>query len=209
MEGGLLNPLFIKDAVIKIKYWIEKIYTNQVQSAIKDILFDQEISDRFILAYKKEFFSTLTTIFNILQKTPLAQSFSLDCVLKYLMDYEEITFNDVNESCNIKFSTIHGAKGTEADTVILIESSEMFASKGNKSSQNYLLEHSNEYFIAISDLKKLNFYQDLIEKNKESNNLEKARLLYVAFTRAKKSLHVISNMHDKERSCASILSEIL
>lgn len=208
-SGSLFTSLSLKKATEQIKLWIDKANKGQIKTIIKNIMFDDRVSIKFVDVYKKEFFSTLTTVFEIIDALPIPQSFSLDCVLKCLMEYEEIALNSVNESCSVKFSTIHSAKGTEADTVIFIESSEVFKANSGGQNQEYILQHADDYFIAMPDLKKLDFYKIISEATKEKVMHEKARLLYVALTRAKKSLHVISDVHHKEKSVASILAEIL
>ena len=86
------------------------------------------------------------------------------------------------------FSTIHGVKGMEFDTVILID-----LKQKNTSNKEKMLFLDNCFWFKITECKITN-YENLselnqqIEKQEQQDNNEELRLKYVAITRAKRRL---------------------
>ncbi|MBG6111677.1 DNA helicase-4 [Flavobacterium sp. CG_9.10] len=86
----------------------------------------------------------------------------------------EYHHND-NDLINLSFMTVHSAKGLEADYVIILN--------GNSGTYGFPSE--------ISDDPLLNF---LLSKADQFPNGEERRLFYVALTRAKKHVHILSSI---------------
>ena len=142
----------------------------------------------------------INKFFNILQtsSTPIAIDFEL---VEYQIKKTYLSDIPSAEEC-IQFFTIHKAKGLEFDTVIIpsLNSTTRTSDKkmivyGNyiKNNQIYNITAFNE-----SDDKFPHLYDLIynIEKDKEENELK--RLLYVAMTRAKKKLHLIGSVLMKD-----------
>ena len=102
----------------------------------------------------------------------------------------------------IQFFTIHKAKGLEFDTVIIPSLNSTIRASDKKMivSDNYIKNNQIYEVTAFSEPdNKLPHLHNLIysiEKNKEENELK--RLLYVAMTRAKTKLHLIGSVLFKD-----------
>lgn len=88
----------------------------------------------------------------------------------------------------VEIMTIHAAKGLEFDHVLLVD-----LGRRPRASQGDLIEfvNSQEHGLLLAyddDSKTDPFYDQLKEINKEKEHAEKKRLLYVAVTRARKTL---------------------
>lgn len=138
----------------------------------------------------------INKFFDILQtsSTPIAIDFELveDQISKnYLSDIP-------SAEERIHFFTIHKAKGLEFDTVIIpsLNSTTRASDKKMIMHENYIKNNHVYDITAFSEPNnKLPHLHDLIyniEKNKEENELK--RLLYVAMTRAKTKLHLIGSV---------------
>ena len=142
----------------------------------------------------------INKFFDILQKssTPIAIDFELveqQITKTYLSD---IPSTDER----IQFFTIHKAKGLEFDAVIIpsLNSTTRTSDKKMILTDNYIKNNRLYDVTAFSEPdNKLPHLHDLIyniEKNKEENELK--RLLYVAMTRAKTKLHLVGSMLFKD-----------
>ena len=85
-----------------------------------------------------------------------------------------------NELVDLNFMTVHSAKGLEADYVIILN--------GNSGTYGFPSE--------ISDDPLLNF---LLSKADQFPNGEERRLFYVAITRAKKHVHILSSIENSSK----------
>ncbi|MEC7859744.1 MAG: 3'-5' exonuclease, partial [Pseudomonadota bacterium] len=118
--------------------------------------------------------------------------------LEELIDNFRVSSSPVMEA-RIQVMTIHKAKGLEFDHVIL-PSLGRIARPSERTVLNWLENPINENEILISPIgstenDKLHSY--IQNSIKESETLELDRLLYVAFTRASRSLDVIGNVNVK------------
>jgi superfamily I DNA/RNA helicase len=142
----------------------------------------------------------INKFFDILQtsSTPIAIDFELveyQITKTYLSDIP-------SAEERIQFFTIHKAKGLEFDAVIIpsLNSTTRTTDKKMIASDNYIKNNQIYDVTAFSepDNKLPHLYGLIynIEKNKEENELK--RLLYVAMTRAKKKLHLIGSVLFKD-----------
>ena len=118
--------------------------------------------------------------------------------LEELIDNVRVSSSPIMET-RIQVMTIHKAKGLEFDHVIL-PSLGRIARPSKRTVLNWLENPINENEILISPIgstenDKLHSY--IQNSIKESETLELDRLLYVAFTRASRSLDVIGNVNVK------------
>lgn len=143
----------------------------------------------------------IQTYFNLLDRiTARSNWINIQELDEQLMKY----FNTVPKSSKVQVEimTIHKSKGLEFDNVILAG-----ATRGVKSNQNKLLywyertNHNHTIDLMLAPIKKIeqgidriNNYFQFIEN--EKNNHERLRLLYVAATRAKKSLHIMLTLQE-------------
>ena len=142
----------------------------------------------------------INKFFDILQtsSTPIAIDFELvehQITKTYLSDIP-------SAEERIQFFTIHKAKGLEFDTVIIpsLNSTTRASDKKMIVSDNYIKNNHIYDVTAFNEPdNKLPHLHDLIyniEKNKEENELK--RLLYVAMTRAKAKLHLVGSLIFKD-----------
>lgn len=143
----------------------------------------------------------INKFFDILQtsSTPIAIDFELveyQITKTYLSDIP-------SAEERIQFFTIHKAKGLEFDAVIIpsLNSTTRSTDKKMIVSDNFIKNNHMCYVSAFSEPdNKLPHLHNLIyniEKNKEENELK--RLLYVAMTRAKMKLHLIGSIAFKDK----------
>ena len=113
-------------------------------------------------------------------------------------EYTMHSYGNSNDYC-IRFSSIHSAKGLEADTVILLnfkletdKSQLKFIYKDN---QNIFIPYNNEYlfFLKPSCNESCVELDDYINEEYTEESKELFRLLYVALTRARNKLYVFNN----------------
>lgn len=142
----------------------------------------------------------INKFFDILQitSTPIAIDFEL---VEYQI--KKTYLSDIpSAEERIQFFTIHKAKGLEFDVVIIpsLNSTTRASDKKMIVSDNYIKNNQIYEVTAFSEPdNKLPHLHDLIyniEKNKEENELK--RLLYVAMTRAKTKLHLIGSVFFKD-----------
>lgn len=110
---------------------------------------------------------------------------------------------DVGASNELQIMTIHKAKGLEFDTVILPG-----LSKGSGVDESSLLmwmelPHETEQALLLAPVKAAGtsdspIYNYLKRLERDKQRLEEGRLLYVAATRAKKQLHMITSVELKQ-----------
>lgn len=144
------------------------------------------------------FFKLLQTLEN---DTHLVNMLDLDEKLAQL--YANPTTDAVNP---VEIMTIHKAKGLEFDTVILPELDRPLPSDDPQ--LLLYLERPNQLGgadLLLAPIKatadeKDPIYEYLRLEEKKRADFETARLLYVAATRAKKSLHLIASLHRDETS---------
>ncbi len=147
----------------------------------------------------------INKFFDILQtsSTPIAIDFELveyQITKTYLSDIP-------SAEERIQFFTIHKAKGLEFDTVIIpsLNSTTRSTDKKMIVSDNFIKNNHMCNITAFSEPdNKLPHLHNLIyniEKNKEENELK--RLLYVAMTRAKMKLHLIGSIVFKDEMKAA------
>ncbi|WP_104697256.1 MULTISPECIES: RecB-like helicase [unclassified Helicobacter] len=115
-------------------------------------------------------------------------SFLYEDIESFLNEIEKIDIDPIKEHLDgIKLLTIHGSKGLEFDHVIVCDRLKNKNSQGPKfivdENKIWFNQKNREYFDK-------NFSQAL-EKEKNKQRVEENNVLYVAFTRAKKSLFVI------------------
>jgi ATP-dependent exoDNAse (exonuclease V) beta subunit len=147
----------------------------------------------------------INKFFDILQtsSTPIAIDFEL---VEYQI--KKTYLSDISSAEErIQFFTIHKAKGLEFDTVIIpsLNSTTHSTDKKMIVSDNFIKNNHMYHITAFSEPdNKLPHLHNLIyniEKNKEENELK--RLLYVAMTRAKIKLHLIGSIVFKDEMKAA------
>lgn len=147
----------------------------------------------------------INKFFDILQtsSTPIAIDFEL---VEYQITKTYLSDIPTAEE-RIQFFTIHKAKGLEFDTVIIpsLNSTTRSTDKKMIVSDNFIKNNHMCHITAFSEPdNKLPHLHNLIyniEKNKEENELK--RLLYVAMTRAKMKLHLIGSLVFKDEMKAA------
>ncbi len=95
----------------------------------------------------------------------------------------------VKKLIDIQYLTIHKAKGLQADHIILLNA--------NSGKYGFPSEMSDDPILNM-----------LLSEGDQFENGEERRLFYVAMTRAKQSLHIISDKKNKSKFVAEIESEI-
>ena len=113
-------------------------------------------------------------------------------------EYTMHSYGNSNDYC-IRFSSIHSAKGLEADTVILLNF-KLEADKSQlkfiyKDNQNIFIPYNNEYlfFLKPSCNESCVELDDYINEEYTEESKELFRLLYVALTRARNKLYIFNN----------------
>lgn len=171
------------------------------------------ITDLRQLSYVEEFWQILKST----QNTPM--TIDLDLLTQKL---QQIYVNQINENAYVQIMTIHKAKGLDCDHVILygLEKPtraddkailmwfEYLSSYDDENNENNYANHHDFVNLVLAPLETLDdnkhkIYSYLRYLEKQKNDNENIRLLYVAITRAKKSLHIIAQIKtifDKESS---------
>lgn len=141
------------------------------------------------------------TFFELLETTESSEI--LEQQLQNLYAEPTVTTNKHSHS-PIQIMTIHKSKGLEFDTVIVPG-----LNRTQKSDTKPLLlwnerlsttDHTSDLIMApinATGSTENPIYKYLQYEEKQKNHFETGRLLYVAVTRAKKSLHLLANIEDK------------
>ena len=114
----------------------------------------------------------------------------------------ELTNQNISKTA-IRLSTIHGSKGLEADTVFLLD----FDLEADKSKTKFLFSDSH-FFIKPSQKDSFPEINRIAEGEYLEEKRELFRLLYVALTRSRDNLFIISsNQNDGKTATALIESK--
>ncbi len=138
---------------------------------------------------------------DVLDKIETAGTLSDPSELEQRLDEERVS-SEANEHCRLQVMTIHKAKGLEFDHVILPSlgratsgSSKAVLSwlnlPGDAGSSDMIISPVGPSAELENDL----LHQYIEARLQESNRMELDRLLYVACTRARKSLHLIGHVN--------------
>jgi ATP-dependent helicase/nuclease subunit A len=139
------------------------------------------------------------TYFELLEQVPIASHTN---PLLWLKEKLESTYTNPerSENDNLQIMTIHKAKGLEFDTVILPYLERKLASDENKLllwMQRPRLHGGSDLILAPIKANTIDedpIYTYLRSQESQKNDYETMRLLYVAATRAKKSLHLLGTV---------------
>ncbi len=159
----------------------------------------------YTLDNPKQRLSNIRLLFSISKEYENSTLVGLNKFLKYIeaLEKKHVDFSQANvigdDSNVVKVTTIHKSKGLEFDTVFLINCHKKFNEK-DYTSNSYIFKDD---FIELDyiDLKKRkkskSFIKKIIvDKLKLSLYEEELRLLYVALTRAKNLLYMVSVVDD-------------
>ncbi len=105
--------------------------------------------------------------------------------------------DDYEEDC-VRLSTVHSSKGLESKAIILIDVVDSL-NKDNRFKKTDLLKFDNNIFCVLSDYKNSSFYEYVLYQ-KELQKQEEMRLLYVAITRAKNCITIITTKEKETKS---------
>ncbi len=140
------------------------------------------------------------TYFELLESLAKGSDILNTSLLKERID-KLFAAHDTEANNRLQVMTIHKAKGLEFDTVIIPGLEHSKPAQETRLllwTERASLHHQNDLIFApikSSDAQTDNIYQSLNREEQVKNNLEDARLFYVAATRAKKELHLLSNAH--------------
>ena len=143
---------------------------------------------------------TLTGFMDEVAKFSKNSSESIPEFLEYFRSGNiELTNQNISKTA-VRFSTIHGAKGLEADTVFLLD----FDLEANKSKTKFLF--SDSYFF-IKPPQKDSFPEinQIAEKEYYEERRELFRLLYVAMTRPRDNLFIISSNQNNGKTATALI----
>ncbi len=93
---------------------------------------------------------------------------------------------------SIKISTVHGAKGLEADIVILAD-----ASYTENLPYESILSTKTWFVLNENSDRACNYIKNLKVQREKDRNAEDMRLMYVAMTRAKKAIYLVKDIKQK------------
>lgn len=200
------TQLFIKNEIKMAKEqilkWIQLFQEKTILEGLLQIL--HEYFDILVNHYGKDLYLCVDFIISKMKSIPIEKQFSIDFIVEGLNEiHDDYKTNQINN--RIKISTIHGSKGSEADVVILLENKSILA---QDVSMDYLELCEDEIFFTGGNGKQIKKIVETKEKKRKLQQKEKIRLLYVALTRAKESLYVISLVKEEE-SIASQLQKLL
>ena len=162
-----------------------------------------------------EFFSHI--IFNVMQtyntgEDSILESF-IDIVVNYVDNYggtipefleyfaqSTQTIKCITHTHNLRFSTIHGAKGLEAENIVLLD----FKLTADKNKTKFIWNDKTDIFGNTNPEENLFFIKpssseifpeviDMINKEYEEEHMELYRLLYVALTRPRNNIYIFGN----------------
>jgi len=136
----------------------------------------------------------------VLDKIDVAGTLADPSQLEKLLDDERVS-SPASEGCRVQVMTMHKAKGLQFDHVVLPSLGRM-TTGGDKSVLSWIdvpgPGGTGRMVIspvgARSDLEHDPLYRYIESSQKESDRLEVDRLLYVACTRARKSLHLVGHV---------------
>lgn len=162
-----------------------------------------------------EFFSYI--VFNIIQTYDANEDSILENFMNTVVDYDENHCGTIPEFLDyfvqstktiqtslstdgLRFSTIHGAKGLEAENVILLD----FKLTTDKNKMKFIWHDQTDIFGRTTPEENLFFIKppvreifpeiaDMINTEYEEENMELYRLLYVALTRPKNNIYIFGN----------------
>jgi len=215
-----LNLLLFQKRVMnfaKFKEHIESIKNFNIDIIIDHIFY---LSHKKILNFDWEFlFYIKEVIFLFFQVKPDYKKNNIYDFIHYIKNNEiEIQSKNNNESTNaIRLMTIHSSKGLESEYVIFYDDFSDFNPSNNIRNKN--LYKINDHFIFYHfenpyfNIKIMNDeIQQIGNKVHELNNSknqedEEKRILYVALTRAKKKLIIISANENIKQKYIKILNK--
>ncbi|NOX70055.1 MAG: UvrD-helicase domain-containing protein [Gammaproteobacteria bacterium] len=149
----------------------------------------------------REHLDNVYRFFDVLEKLETAGTLADPAELEQRLDDERVS-SQVNELCRLQVMTIHKAKGLEFDHVIL-PSLGRATSTNKKAVLSWLNvpgdSGASDMIISpvgpSAELENDPLHQYIEARLQDSDRLEMDRLLYVACTRAKKSLHLIGHVN--------------
>jgi ATP-dependent exoDNAse (exonuclease V) beta subunit len=138
--------------------------------------------------------------FSALEKLEQAGSLEDVCELEHRLDDERVS-SLVSSECRVQIMTMHKAKGLQFDHVVLPGLGRSTRG-GDKEVMNWLTipteSGNNEMIISPvgprSEIESDPLHQFIEATESDKNKMELDRLLYVACTRAIKSLHLVGNV---------------
>lgn len=196
--------LTVVNRIIKDKNLYDNLYTR-----MKDNLPDEE--DSLIKRQVINYANNLNHLFNLIIKNFDTEINALPQLIEWLdikikIDKKENALEPNIEDYNIEIMTVHKSKGLEFDYVILPKMTQSFASR-NKD----IIFNSQKMELSWS-LNKNNSSENYQEMKKiEANEIEKeeARLLYVAITRAIRSVSIILPNSETQNTWAKLVEKSL
>jgi len=149
---------------------------------------------------QREQLDNVYRFFDVLEKLEAAGTLADPAELEQCLDDERVS-SHANEHCRLQVMTIHKAKGLEFDHVIL-PSLGRSTSTNKKAVLSWLNipgdSGASDMIISpvgpSAELENDPLHQYIEARLQDSDRLELDRLLYVACTRAKKSLHLIGHV---------------
>ena len=137
---------------------------------------------------------------DVIERAEVAGTLPDPAELQQLLDAERVSSRG-GENCRVQVMTMHKAKGLQFDHVVL-PSLGRFTVGGAKSVLSWINTPADEggHDMVISpvgpsfELDHDPLHQYIENAERRSDRLEQDRLLYVACTRAKKSLHLVGNV---------------
>ncbi len=137
---------------------------------------------------------------NVIEKIELAGTLADVAKLESLLDDERVS-NSASGECRLQVMTMHRAKGLQFDHVLLYGLGRR-AGRNEKSVLSWLnipgRKGANDMIISPvgprSELEHDQLHRFIERSDNDKERLERDRLLYVASTRAKKSLHLVGHV---------------
>lgn len=147
------------------------------------------------LAYQDDDSLTNAERFFELLESASRGGFRLD-ELRSKIDTEYVS--EAGKDADVEVMTIHKAKGLEFDHVLLVDTNRRPVADSHP--LVHWLNYQQALLIAFNDLENPDpFYQFLLDEEKIRNSNEQKRLLYVAITRAKKTVSVFGRFKDDKQ----------